>query len=311
MQQVIMMTERRKEYSHVSQIRFDGDISIRTVYPTLRINLLGTFLIASDHIPLASIEVPRLQSLLAYLVLHRGAPQSRTHLASMLWPDSKEEQAHTNLRNLLYKLRQALPDSDLYLVVNRHMLMWQNNDFWTMDVLEFERAVNMSKQAESMENQAMLRRALEKALELYRGDLLPGCYDEWILQERERLSQMYLEVLEKLLCMQEKEGDFPGAIRIAHRLLREDPLQEESYRHLMRLYAASGNRAAAVRVYQNCVAALERELAVEPGPETRRVYEQLTHSEHLRPFTVLQRSGSGVVTFETARSKHYSLSECC
>ncbi len=75
MQQVIMMTERHKEYSHVSQVRLDGNISIQPIFPTLRINLLGTFLIASDHIPLTSIEVPRLQSLLAYLVLHRGAPQ--------------------------------------------------------------------------------------------------------------------------------------------------------------------------------------------------------------------------------------------
>jgi DNA-binding SARP family transcriptional activator len=248
MQQVIMMPARHTEYSHVSQMRFDSDISIRPVYPTLR--------------------------------------------------------------NLLCKLRQALPNADHYLVVNRHLLMWQKNDFWTMDVLEFERAVNTSKQAESMENQAMLRRALEKAMELYRGDLLPGCYDEWIVQERERFSQMYLEVLEKLLCLQEKEGDVPGAIRIAQRLLREDPLQEESYRHLMRLYAASGNRAAAVRVYQKCVAALKRELAVEPGPETCRVYEQLTHSEHLRPFTLLQNSGSGLVTFGTAHSKQYSLCEC-
>src|SRR5690348_17328442 len=122
MQQVIMITDRHKEYSQANQVWFDGDISILPNFSTLRMYLLGTFLIASDHIPLTSIEVPRLQSLLAYLVLHRGVPQSRTRLASMLWPDSTEEQAHTNLRNLLFKLRQALPDSDQYLVVNRHML---------------------------------------------------------------------------------------------------------------------------------------------------------------------------------------------
>ena len=120
-----MITERHKEYSHASKVRFEGDRSIRPIFPTLRMNLLGTFQIASDHIPLTSIEVPRLQSLLVYLVLHQGVPQSRTRLASLLWPDSTEEQAHTNLRNLLYKLRQALPDSDQFLIVNRHMLMWQ------------------------------------------------------------------------------------------------------------------------------------------------------------------------------------------
>ena len=311
MQQVIMITERQKEYSHASKVRFEGDRSIRPIFPILRMNLLGTFQIASDHIPLKSIEVPRLQSLLVYLVLHQGVPQSRTRLASMLWPDSTEEQAHTNLRNLLYKLRQALPASDQFLIVNRHRLMWQMNKSWTMDVLEFEQAVNMAKQAELMDDHAMLRRALEQAMELYQGDLMPGCYDEWILQERERLSQMYLEVLEKLLCLQEREGDFAGAIRIAQHLLREDPLQEASYRHLMRLYAASDNRAAAVRVYQNCVATLERELALEPGPATRRVYEQLLHSETLKSYSIMQPTGVSLDSFDTMHPKNYSLCECC
>jgi DNA-binding SARP family transcriptional activator len=311
MQKSIMITERHKEYSHASQVRFDSDISMRKIFPTLRIKLLGTFLIASDHMPLTSVEVPRLQSLLAYLILHRGVPQSRTRLASLLWPDSTEEQAHTNLRNLLYKLRKALPDSDHYLVVNRHMLMWQNDDTWTMDVLEFEQSVSLAEQAEFVQDHAMLRRALEKAIELYRGDLLPGCYDEWILSERDRLSQMYLEVLEKLLYLQESKGDFQAAIRIAQRLLREDPVQEASYRHLMRLYTASGNRAAAMRIYQNCVAVLKRELAVEPSPETRRVYVQLTCSEHSRPYSIKNHSGLGSEAFDTIHLERHSLCECC
>ncbi|HYX51428.1 MAG TPA: BTAD domain-containing putative transcriptional regulator [Ktedonobacteraceae bacterium] len=311
MQQVTMITDRHKENSQASRVRLDGDINIRQISPTLQMNLLGTFLIASDHIPLTSIEVPRLQSLLAYLVLHRGVPQSRTSLASMLWPDSTEEQAHTNLRNLLYKLRQALPDSEQYLIVNRHMLMWQDNDCWTMDVQEFEQAVNIAEQAELMEDYAMARQALANAMELYRGNLLPGCYDEWILQERERLSQMYLGVIEKLLHLQEREGDLQGAIRIAQRLLREDPLQEGSYRHLMRLYANSGNRAAAVRAYQNCVAVLKRELGVEPGPETHQAYEQLIHLETATQYATTRRSKIGLEAFETLRPKQFSLCEYC
>jgi DNA-binding SARP family transcriptional activator len=122
---------------------------------------------------------------------------------------------------------------------------------------------------------------------------------------------MYLEILEKLLCLQESEGDFQGAIRIAMRLLREDPLQEASYRHLMRLYAASGNRAAAVRVYHNCVAVLERELAVEPGPATHRVYEQLTYSEYSSHYSIKNRSGSGSDEFDSIHFDRYNSCECC
>ena len=309
MQQVIMMPDRLQEYQGVSQVRFPGDNNDR-VFPALHIKLLGNFLIASDRIPLTSIDMPRLQSLLAYLVLHHGAPQSRTRLASLLWPDSTEEQAHTNLRNLLYKLRQALPESERYLVVDRHTLLWQGDDSWMLDVLDFEQAVARAEQAEQEGNHVALRFALEKAVELYQGELLPDCYDDWVLPERDRLSQLFLDVLEWLLCLREQEGDYQGAIRIAQRLQRTDPLQEASYRHLMRLYAASGNRAAAVRTYQRCVAVLERELAVEPGPATRQVYEQLIHSEQPGIFTIMKRSVNELKTLYAIQSEQYSLCEC-
>ena len=311
MQQVIMMSERLKEHPGVGQVRLPGDIIERPIFPTLHIKLLGTFLITSDRIPMTSIDMPRLQSLLAYLVQHQGVPQSRTWLASLLWPDSTEEQAHTNLRNLLYKLRQALPESDRYLSVDRHTILWQSDGSWTLDVLDFEQAVARAEQAEQEDNHAALRLALEQAVELYRGDLLPDCYDEWILPERDRLSQLFLDVLEWLLCLREQEGDYQGAIRIAQRLQREDPLQEATYRHLMRLYAASGNRAAAVRTYQRCVAVLERELAVEPGPATRQVYVQLIQSEQPRSFTTKKRSVNDLKTLYAIHSEQYSLCECC
>jgi DNA-binding SARP family transcriptional activator len=295
MQQVIVMPERLKEYPQANRVQLGAVIISRSMFPTLHINLLGTFLITSDHIPLTNVDVPRLQSL----------------LASLLWPDSTEEQAHTNLRNLLYKLRQALPDTNQYLVADRHMLMWQKDDSWTLDVLEFERAVACAEQAEREGNHAALHLALEKAVELYQGDLLPGCYDDWVLPERDRLSQLFLDVLEWLLCLREQEGDYQGAMRIAQRLLRTDPLQEASYRHLMRLYAASGNRAAAVRTYQRCVAVLDRELAVEPGPATRKVYEQLIHSEPPGLFTIVKRSVNDLKTLYAIHLEQYSLCESC
>lgn len=94
---------------------------------------------------------------------------------------------------------------------------------------------------------------------------MPECYDEWVLPERERLSQLFLDMLERLLRLREQEGDYPGAIRVAQRLLREDSLHEATYRHLIRLYATSGNRAAAIQTYQRCTAVLERELEVRPS----------------------------------------------
>src|SRR6266853_2191496 len=92
--------------------------------PTLHIHLLGDFLLVSGETPVTTVTVPRVQSLLAYLVLHRSAPQDRSHLAFLLWPDSEEAQAHTNLRQLLYHLRQALPHADKLLSVSKQSLQW-------------------------------------------------------------------------------------------------------------------------------------------------------------------------------------------
>ena len=71
------------------------------------LNLLGDFRLLVDGAPVTAIDTPRLQSLLAYLMLHRDAPQSRAHLAFLFWPDTSDAQARTNLRNLLHQLRRC------------------------------------------------------------------------------------------------------------------------------------------------------------------------------------------------------------
>ena len=76
--------------------------------PTLHVRLLGDFLLLADDVPITTFEMPRLQSLLAYLLLHHDAPQVRSHLAFVLWPDSTDAQAHANLRNILHHVRHAL-----------------------------------------------------------------------------------------------------------------------------------------------------------------------------------------------------------
>jgi DNA-binding SARP family transcriptional activator len=251
------------------------------VIPTLGIQLLGDFLLASGDTPVTTVNVPRLQSLLAYLLLRRTAPQDRSHLAFLLWPDSTEAQAHTNLRKLLHQLRQALPDADHFIYTDKHNLQWRSapGASWTLDVQDFEQALAQAEQAEQAQDTAVLRQTLEQASHLYCGDLLPSCYDEWILPERDRLHQLFLQSAERLIALLDQERDYTAAIAVAQRLLRHDPLHEATYRQLMHFYALRGDRAAALRVYHTCVTVLERELAAEPGEATRQAYESLLQSD--------------------------------
>jgi predicted ATPase/DNA-binding SARP family transcriptional activator len=234
--------------------------------PMLHIYLLGDFRLVYGDMPVTTVNTPRLQSLLAYLVLHRHAPQPRHHLAFLLWPDSTEAQARTNLRHQFHLLRQALPEADRFLYTDAQTLQWRPDAPFTLDVADFESNAQKSSLI-----------ALQEAVDLYRGDLLPSCYDDWILPERERLHQRFIEALERLIGLLENKRDYATAISYAQRLLRYDLLHEETYRHLMRLYALNGDQAGVQRTYQECVTVLQRELAAEPSPATRQAYERLVN----------------------------------
>ncbi|GCE24218.1 hypothetical protein KDK_80180 [Dictyobacter kobayashii] len=223
-------------------------------------------------------QAPRVQSVLAYLMLHHEAPQLRSQLAFLLWPETSEAQAFSNLRKVLHQLRQFLPESDRLLVVDRQSVRWQPaaEIEWSLDVQEFEQAL---AQAEHASTSGDTRQALARAIQLYRGEFFVGRYEEWILQERDRLRQLYLEAAERLSTLLEEERDYEAALKLVQRLQRADPLREATYRQLMRLYALQGDRAAALRTYHTCATTLEHELGVEPGQTTRQMYESLLQME--------------------------------
>jgi DNA-binding SARP family transcriptional activator len=243
--------------------------------PILRIRLFGGLDLRHDGTPLPPLESARAASLLAYLLLHRAAPQPRQRLAFLLWPDSTESQARTNLRHVLHNLRRALPEPERFLEVTPRTLQWRADAPFWLDVAAFEESLAWAEREATDGGLAALR----EAVELYTGELLEGSYDEWLLEKREWFRQRYLETLERLATLLEARGDHARAIHYAEQLLRDDPLHEETYRLLMRLHDARGDRARALRVYHACAATLERELGVEPSAPTREAYEALLPQE--------------------------------
>jgi DNA-binding SARP family transcriptional activator len=240
--------------------------------PCLRIRLLGDFHVEYGGAPVAGLMRPRCQALLAYLLLHREAEQSRRHLAFLLWPDSSEAQALTNLRHVLHVLQAALPNGHRWLISTAQTLQWDAAAPLDLDLAAFEQGISDGDASVA---------ALQSAVDRYGGDLLPACYDDWALPERERLLQAYLSALERLAAVSEAEGNYGSAIELARRLLSRDPLREATYRLLMRLHTLNGDRSAALHVYHSCTSVLQEELGVTPDPSTRRQYEQLMDLEAL------------------------------
>ena len=251
--------------------------------PAVQIRLLGEFSVAVDDVAVGGLHSARLQSLLAYLLLNRTTPQSRQQLAFLFWPETSDSQAQTNLRQLLHTLRHRLPALADNLVIDERTIRWRADAAIDLDVADFEAALARAQRLSGIEQ----LQALEEGVDAYRGALLPDCYDDWILGERERLAQAWVTALEQCVLRHEERRAYREAIACARRLLAADPLHEATYRHLMRLHALDGDRVAALRVYHTCVAMLKRELDVEPGAATRELYALLVKAPGLaaRPAT--------------------------
>ena len=159
-------------------------------------------------------------------------------------------------------------------------MQWLPDAPCVVDVITFEQhiaAIAAIAGSPPNQNAAAIHMHLAAAAALYTGELLPGCYDDWIAPHRERLREHYLSVLQQLIDYLEQAHDYAGAIHQANCLLRTDPLHEETYRRLMRLHALQGDRAAALRTYHTCATTLLRELGVDPSPLTQEAYARLLH----------------------------------
>ncbi len=250
--------------------------------PSLQVRLFGPLEVRAAGRPLAPVGSARLRALVAYLALHAGTSVSRQHLAFLLWPDSTEAQALTNLRKALHLLRHEHRDLEPLLDVTGRTLGWRLRDGVWVDVAAFDAAL---AQAGTAPDRAEACAALRRAVELYRGELLEDCYDDWLLEEREQRRDRYRGALRRLTDLLLEEGRPEEAIETGRRLVRADPLREDAYQLLMRVHDAAGDRAGAVRAYHECVGVLRRELGVEPARETRRAYEALAGTPGASPAT--------------------------
>ena len=81
--------------------------------------------------------------------------------------------------------------------------------------------------------------------------------------------------LEQVVGILHEQRDYEAAIPYAQRWLALDTLHEPTHRHLMHLYAQSGQYRAALRQYERCLQTLADELDVEPAAETTTLYQQI------------------------------------
>jgi hypothetical protein len=146
-------------------------------------------------------------------------------------------------------------------------MQWKHELPCYSDVREFEQAA-----------QGKTLYELRKAEELYRGELLPGFYEEWLNAKRELLAQTYLNVLDKLISILESQREYTSAVFFTNKLLVQNKLREGTYRTLMRLNALNRDMAGVVQIYEQLRRVLEAELGIAPAEETLQLFGRLTQN---------------------------------
>lgn len=249
----------------------------------LHVSLLGEQAITDEGSGIRAGS-SRAVALVALLVAHAGSPQPRQRIAGLLWPDSTDAQALTNLRRELHHLRQILGEEPSLEVTSRD-LCWRDTQTCRVDVRIFglERQAALAA-AQAGDRQGIVEHAT-RAVDQYQGDFLPGAYEDWVLEIRSELESQCVDLCQLVGQTRARMGDLSGAADAARRWIRLRPLEENGYRTLMQLQADLGDRAGAISTYHHCASILERELGILPDPATRRAFERLMAYDraHTRP----------------------------
>src|SRR5215211_3871275 len=241
---------------------------------TTRIAIFGALEIAHGSEAPQRPPTQRVLALLGYLIAHHDVPQARDKLVDLLWPDLLPRQGRRMLSDTLWRARRVLTppgqdDTPALLIAGDTVAFRPDPSTW-VDLIAFEQALHDPKAADEGADER-----LRVAVDLYRGDFLEDCYDDWALYERERLREQYLSALQRLLATDQARQAYDLALQSALRLVQADPLREEAHRALMRLYYLLGRTDDALRAFAQCRALLETELGVEPEAETLSLYEEL------------------------------------
>src|SRR5262245_61081394 len=238
--------------------------------------LLGPFDLRG---PDGSIDLTskKLAALLAFLACTAPQAHGRDKLMTLLWGSHFEAQARQNLRQALTRLRRVLGDDAL--ISTGESVSLQPSAI-ASDVARFEELLSEGS-----------RDALTDAIGLYRGSLLAEteipeeAWTEWLVAQRQRLEGLALDAMVKVGDQELEAGNHESALRAANRAIAISSLREDAHRLIMRVLAAGGRRADALKHYEDLTALLKRELSVEPDPRTRSLAAELrkSHAPRLGP----------------------------
>ena len=210
---------------------------------------------------------------------HRGLHKEK--IIDRLWEDIDMESGERDFKVALHGIHKILEperkrNADPKYISRQGPIYRLTQDLIWLDVEVFEQLISEGNHLLSAGDTEASIDYFQKAIELYQGDFLPDrLYEDWSSSERERLQLLALgamvQLAENLL-----EKNPLESIQLTQKALLIDPVWEDAYRIQMKAYLQKGNRPMAIRTFQQCQKVLSEEFGIDPLPETRNLFEEIS-----------------------------------
>ncbi|MFF2521215.1 AfsR/SARP family transcriptional regulator [Streptomyces liangshanensis] len=244
------------------------------------IRLAGLVTIEPDGTAPQHLSSAQAQVAFARLVLERSGGTSRDQLADTVWPDGLPDTWASALRSVVSRVRTFVgPPADrpdvtpLVAQGGRYLLHLPAEAL--VDVECAEEAATEAAEAFTNGSYGVAQKLAAAAVSHLRGSFLPAHEGEWVNSTRERLDELRLSALETASLASSALGDEHHALRYAEEAVRRAPFRESAYRCRMAAHRTAGNRAEALRTYQQLREVLAEELGIDPAPESEAAYLEL------------------------------------
>jgi DNA-binding SARP family transcriptional activator/tetratricopeptide (TPR) repeat protein len=265
----------------------------------IRVHLLGSITVSSSDHRSTALRGSLRQALFGYLIVHGGQRLMREDLARLFWPELETSAALRALRNILYRLRIDLTDSGVPadLLQQDYASVQVNAELISADCRIFAADAELLQRHDHDPASlcAACREAARRMIELYRGEFLPGLFDDvgrsfqdWLTTLRSCYARQAIQAAALLSERSFQRGEYAEAADGAQHWIALERWNERAYRLLMEALARRGDRNGAMAAFRRCRYAVRREFGTEPEIATFNLYNRI-RSGRLEPTALPQR----------------------
>jgi len=239
-----------------------------------RVEMLGTLRVVGEGVTVTRFRTRRVALLLGYLAFYRNRQHFREEIGEMLWPEQDAEVIRRNLRQALTSSRHVvepppIPPGSVLLTPQGGLQL--NPELVATDVAEFEAAIAEARHKSDPAEQFPL---LQRAIGLYKGELLPSFQEDWIASERLRLDDLFVYSLRRLIEHSRQRGSVDETIDYLRLALDKEPYNEDWHIALMQQYLDTGRPDSAIKQFNELRQRLREHLGCEPSAKAQDLLDQ-------------------------------------